>query len=73
MLGPAGAATRKWVRLWSICHAVFWDFLKSKGKSNFLVSNTTKLLTEEYIIFRPQAELPKADLLKQSDFISLLF
>ena len=23
MLGPAGAATRKWVRLWSICHAVF--------------------------------------------------
>lgn len=39
----------------------------------FFLSNTTKLLTEEYIIFHPQAELPKADLLKQSDFISLLF
>ena len=32
-----------------------------------------KLLTEEYIIFHLQAELPKADLLIQSDFISLLF
>ena len=35
--------------------------------------NTTKLLTEEYIVFHLQAELPNADLLKQSDFISLLF
>lgn len=36
MFGPTGAATRKRLRLWSICYAVFWDFFKSKGKSNFL-------------------------------------
>lgn len=51
----------------------FETFLNRKVSLTFFVSNTTKLLTEEYIIFHPQAELPKADLLKQSDFISLLF
>ena len=51
----------------------FETFLNRKVSLTFFVSNITKLLTEEYIIFRPQAELPKADLVKQSDFISLLF
>lgn len=51
----------------------FETFLNRKVSLTFFVSNTTKLLTEEYIIFHPQAELPKAYLLKQSDFISLLF
>lgn len=51
----------------------FETLLNRKVSLTFFVSNTTKLLTEEYIIFYPQAELPKADLLKQSDFISLLF
>ena len=73
MLGHAGAATRKWVRLWSIFMLFFESFLNRKVSLTFFISNTTKLLTEEYIIFQPQTELPKADLLKQSDFISLLF
>ena len=51
----------------------FETFLNRKVSLTFFVSNITKLLTEEYIIFRPQAELPKADLVKQSDFISVLF
>ena len=51
----------------------FLTFLYWKVSLTFFVSNTTKLLTEEYIIFHPQAEFPKAYLLKQSDFISLLF
>ena len=51
----------------------FETFLNRKVSLTFFVSNITKLLTEEYIIFHPQAELPKADLVKQSDFISVLF
>ena len=48
-------------------------FLNRKVSLTFSVSNTMKLLTEKYSIFHLQAELPKADLLIQSDFISLLF
>ena len=51
----------------------FETFSNQKVSLTFSVSNTMKLLTEEYIIFHLQAELPKADLLIQSDFISLLF
>lgn len=50
----------------------FETFLNWKVSLTIFVFNTTKQLTEEYIIFHLQAELPKADLLKQSDFISLL-
>ena len=39
----------------------FETLLNRKVNLTFFVSNTTKLLTEEYIIFHPQAELPKAD------------
>lgn len=51
----------------------FETFLNRKVSLTFSVSYTMKLLTEKYIIFHLQAELPKADLLIQSDFISLLF
>ena len=51
----------------------FETFLNRKVSLTFSLSNTMQLLTEKYIIFYLQAELPKADLLIQSDFISLLF
>lgn len=51
----------------------FETFLNRKVSLTIFVFNTTKQLTEEYIIFHLRAELPKADLLKQSDFIFLLF